>query len=142
MFRSLDASWLDLKLGVRMLWKYPGLSLIGGLAMAVAIAFGTAMLAFFHSQLDSSLPLPEGDRIVALENWDTRKNNEERRAADDLSVWRREMKTVQEIGAFRNVGRNRRRSRRRADSYRRDHRRGIWRRAHGPHPRPPDSADR
>jgi putative ABC transport system permease protein len=106
MFRSLDASWLDLKLGIRMLWKYPGLSLIGGLAMAVAIAFGTAMLAFFHSQLDSSLPLPEGDRIVALENWDTSKNNEERRAADDLSVWRREMKTVQEIGAFRNVGRN------------------------------------
>jgi putative ABC transport system permease protein len=106
MFRSLDASWLDLKLGVRMLWKYPGLSLIGGLAMAVAIAFGTATFAFFHSQLDSTLPLPEGDRIVALENWDTKKNNEERRAADDLSLWRRELKTVQEIGAFRNVGRN------------------------------------
>ena len=29
-----------------------------------------------------------------------------RRQADDLAVWRREMKAVQDIGAFRNVGRN------------------------------------
>ena len=49
MLRSLDGCWLDLKLGARMLWKYPGLSIIGGLAMAVAIAFGTAAFAFFYS---------------------------------------------------------------------------------------------
>src|SRR5918993_4369307 len=41
-FRFLDDSWLDFKLGTRMLVKYPGLSLVGGVAMAVAIAFGTA----------------------------------------------------------------------------------------------------
>lgn len=98
--------YLDFKLGARMLWKYPGLSLIGGLAMAVAIAFGTAAFTFFYTQLDSDLPLPEGHRLVALENWDVKKNNEERRQADDLAVWRREMKDVQDIGAFRNVGRN------------------------------------
>ena len=98
--------YLDFKLGARLLWKYPGLSLIGGLAMAVAIAFGTAAFTFFYTQLDSDLPLPEGDRLVALENWDVKKHNEERRQADDLAVWRREMKTVQEIGAFRNIGRN------------------------------------
>ena len=98
--------FLDFKLGARMLWKYPGLSIIGGVAMAVAIAFGTAAFTFFYTQLDSDLPLPEGDRLVALENWDVKKNNEERRQADDLAVWRREMKAVQEIGAFRNVGRN------------------------------------
>jgi putative ABC transport system permease protein len=106
MFRSLESSRLDLKLGTRMLWKYPGLSIIGGLAMAVAIAFGTVAFTFFYTQLDSDLPLPEGNRLVALENWDVKTNNEERRQADDLGVWRREMKTVQEIGAFRNIGRN------------------------------------
>lgn len=104
--RPLDTSWLDFKLGARMLRKYPGLSLIGGLAMAVAIAVGTAAFAFFYSHLDSDLPLPEGDRIVALENWNVSRNNEDRRAADDLAVWRREMKAIEEIGAFRNVGRN------------------------------------
>lgn len=106
MFRSFDNAWLDIKLGARMLWKYPGLSIIGGIAMAVAIAFGTAAFAFFYSYLDSNLPLPEGDRIVALENWNVSVNNEERRAADDLVTWRREMKSVEEIGAFRNIGRN------------------------------------
>jgi putative ABC transport system permease protein len=96
----------DLRLGVRLLLKYPGLSIVGGLAMMVAIAFGTAAFAFFHAYLDPTLPLPGGDRIVALENWNVEVNNEERRAAHDLHSWRREMTTVQQIGAFRNIGRN------------------------------------
>ena len=56
--------FLDFKLGARMLWKYPGLSIIGGVAMAVAIAFGTAAFTFFYTQLDSDLPLPEGNRLA------------------------------------------------------------------------------
>jgi hypothetical protein len=36
----LNVSWLDVKLGVRMLAKYPGLSVIAVLGMAVAIAIG------------------------------------------------------------------------------------------------------
>ena len=35
-------SWLDIKLGLRMLAKHPGLSVVGGLAMAVAVAIGAA----------------------------------------------------------------------------------------------------
>jgi hypothetical protein len=33
-------SWLDWKLGARMLLKYPALTFIGGLSLAVAIAIG------------------------------------------------------------------------------------------------------
>ena len=33
-------NWLDLKLGGRMLVKYPGLTVVGGLAMAFAIWVG------------------------------------------------------------------------------------------------------
>jgi hypothetical protein len=36
-------SWLDVKLGVRMLAKHPGLSLAGGAALAVTIAFGAGL---------------------------------------------------------------------------------------------------
>src|SRR5688500_10179477 len=36
----LNGLWLDLKLGVRMLVKYPGLTVVGGLAMAFGIWFG------------------------------------------------------------------------------------------------------
>ncbi|MEW5930817.1 MAG: ABC transporter permease, partial [Gemmatimonadota bacterium] len=99
-------SWLDVRLGLRMLVKHPGLTLVGGLGMAVAIAISAGSFAFFHSHLYPRLPLDEGDRIVALENWDVEVNNEERRTLHDFVVWREEMRTVRDMGAFRTVGRN------------------------------------
>jgi len=99
-------SWLDVKLGARMLVKHPGLTVVGGLAIAVAVAVSTSMFTFIHSSLLPVLPLPEGDRIVALENWDTRENNEERRALRDLAVWRTELKSVRDVAAFRDLTRN------------------------------------
>lgn len=99
-------SWLDLKLGIRMLFKNPGLTLVGGLGIAVAIAIGAGSFAFFYSNLWPTLPLEEGDRIVALENWDVRKNNEDRHSIHDFATWRSEMKTMEDIGAFRDVRRN------------------------------------
>jgi hypothetical protein len=38
---------LDLKLGARMLVKYPGLTVIGGLAMAFGIWFGAVAFQMF-----------------------------------------------------------------------------------------------
>jgi len=105
-FRALDEWWLDTKLGVRMLVKYPGLTLVGGLGTAVAIAISTASFAFLYAYMASTLPLDQGDRIVALENWDVEANNEARRSIHDLAAWRESMTTMQEIGAFRTVGRN------------------------------------
>jgi predicted permease len=99
-------SWLDVKLGVRMLAKNPGLTLVGGLAIAVAVAVSAATFTFIHSAMFPRLPLDEGDRIVALENHDIKKDNEERRSLRDLAVWRTEMRTVRDIGAFRTVQRN------------------------------------
>src|SRR5688500_10987330 len=62
-------SWLDVRLAVRMLAKYPGLTIVRGLGMGVAIAIDAGFFAFLHSHLPPKLPLPEGDRIIALENW-------------------------------------------------------------------------
>ncbi len=105
-FRWMDSSWLDLRLAVRMLVKYPGLTAVAAIGMAVAIAISTAFFAFFYAYLYSTLPLDEGERIVALENWDVEANNEERQALHDYVLWRAEMSSMQEVGAFRNVGRN------------------------------------
>src|SRR5687768_644043 len=38
--RFISVSWLDVKLGLRMFAKYPGLSLVAVAGMAVAIAIG------------------------------------------------------------------------------------------------------
>ena len=104
--RWLEDSRLDLKLGARMLVKYPGLSIIGGAGLAVGVAIGAAFFAFLYSFLYATLPVEGGERIVALENWDIDANQEMRRSMHDLAMWRREMKTVEEIGAFRTIARN------------------------------------
>jgi predicted permease len=105
-FRWLEDSRIDLKLGARMLVKYPGLSLIGGAGLAVGVAIGASFFAFMYSLLSATLPVEDGERIVALENWDTEANNAMRRSMHDLVTWRREMTTVGEIGAFRAIARN------------------------------------
>jgi predicted permease len=105
-FRWLEDSRIDLKLGARMLVKYPGLSIIGGAGLAVGVAIGAGFFAFMYSVLYATLPIEGGERIVALENWDVDANTEMRRSMHDLVTWQREMKTVEEIGAFRTVERN------------------------------------
>src|SRR5215208_4158148 len=105
-FRWLDNSRIDFTLGARMLAKYPALSLIGGAGLAVGVAIGAAFFAFLYSFLYATLPVEGGERIVALENWDIDANNEMRRSMHDLVTWRREMKTVGVIGAFRTIARN------------------------------------
>jgi predicted permease len=105
-FRWLDNSRVDFKLGARMLVKYPALSLIGGAGLAVGVAIGAAFFAFLYSLFYATLPVDGGERIVALENWDIESNSEMRRSMHDLVMWRREMKTVEEIGAFRTIARN------------------------------------
>ena len=105
-FRWIDDSRIDFKLGARMLKKYPGLSIVGGIGLAVGIAVGAAFFAFFYAYIYATIPAPDGHRIVGLENWDVKTNNEMRQSAHDFVTWRDELTTVQELGAFRTVGRN------------------------------------
>ena len=50
-------SLLDLRLGVRMLARYPLLTIVGGLALSFAVALGAAVFAFISLMLWPSLPL-------------------------------------------------------------------------------------
>ena len=104
--RGGGVSWLDVTLGLRMLRRYPGLTVVGGLGMAVGVAIAAGFFAFFYAHLNPILPLPEGDRLVGLENWDTIANNEWRRATHDYLTWREELQSVEEIGAYRDVAAN------------------------------------
>src|SRR5688500_4491668 len=99
-------SWIDFRMGWRMLAKYPALTIIGGLGMAVAIAVSVRFFAFMSTHFFATLPLEDGERIVALENRDITVNNEERRSVHDFVLWRDELRTVDDLGAFRTVMRN------------------------------------
>ena len=99
-------SWADLKLSIRLLFKYPGLTLVASFGIAVGIAISAGFFGFAYSALYPTLPLDEGDRIVALVNSNVATNEEDRRVLHDFFTWREQMTTVVEIGAFRNVDAN------------------------------------
>ena len=102
----LDGFSLDLKLGGRMLVKYPGLTIVGGLAMAFAICVGTVIFEVLTLFVHPTLPLPAGERIVQIRNWDVAANSAEPRALHDFVVWRGALRSVTELGAWRDVTRN------------------------------------
>jgi putative ABC transport system permease protein len=97
---------LDLKLGGRMLVKYPGLTTVGGLAMAFAICVGTVIFEVLSLFLLPTLPLPAGERIVQIRNWDVAANDPEPRALHDFLAWRGTLQSVTELGAWRDDTRN------------------------------------
>ena len=97
---------LDFRLGVRMLRKYPGLTIVGGLAMAFAIWVGVVVFEMVMLFVSPTLPLPEGDRIVHLRNWDVQANDPEPRALHDFVVWRQAMRSVTDFGAWEDLSRN------------------------------------
>jgi putative ABC transport system permease protein len=102
----LGMSWLDWKLGGRMLLKYPGLSVIGGLTLAIAIGLGAVWFEVTHQILNPRLPLADGDRIVSIENWDVAASHIEPRSLYDFQIWRAQLTSIKELGAYRSYERN------------------------------------
>lgn len=97
---------LDMTLGLRMLRKYPGLTIVGGMAMAFAIWVGAVTFEVTTLFVRPSLPLPDGDRIVLLRNWDIEASDPEPRAVHDFIAWRSTLSSVTDLGAYRDVVRN------------------------------------
>ncbi len=84
----LDSWWLDVKLGVRMLIKYPGLALAGGAGIAVAVAIAAGGFSFIYANYMAPLPFDEGDRLVSIDMWDSATSNPERRTLREFHLWR------------------------------------------------------
>src|SRR5688572_1409607 len=52
-------SWMDVKLGFRMLIRYPGLALVGIFGMAVGIAIAAGAYSMIGAFTDPAVPLDE-----------------------------------------------------------------------------------
>jgi predicted permease len=102
----LASSWLDIKLGLRLLVKNRGLTLVGGLAMTLAIAIAAVVFAAFDVVLRSPLPLDEGDRVVALQVWDREAGRRRDTTWEDLERWRTGLQSITDVGAFQTIQRN------------------------------------
>lgn len=90
----------DYKLGVRMLLKYPGLTIAGGLALAIAIGIGAGWYDLAGKLMWPTIPLPDGDRIVTIETQNALTNQPEPRVSRDFLEWRGDLRSLEELGAY------------------------------------------
>jgi predicted permease len=103
---SLHGISLDLRLGVRMLVKYPGLTIVAVVGLSVAVAIGAVSFSMIYTVIDPTLPLDEGDRIVAIESVEPIEDAGQRTHLHDLTVWREDLTAIELLGAYRTIGRN------------------------------------
>jgi predicted permease len=96
----LGGAWLDVKLGLRLLAKYPGLTVVS----TVALAIGIAIVAGFHTStnffVNPSLPVPDEDGVVAIWNRDLGRSDRGPLTVGDMLTLREDLRSVEDVGAF------------------------------------------
>ena len=98
-FDDLRLSMLDLRLGGRMLVKHPALTAIATIAVAFAIAVGTVGFEIARQALWPTIPLPDGNAIVALRNWNVADNASVPASRRDYELWRDGLSTITDLSA-------------------------------------------
>jgi putative ABC transport system permease protein len=101
---ALGLGWLsgvrlDLRLGGRMLVKHPALTVIGTIAVAFAITVGSVGFEVARQALWPTIPLPDGNAIVALRNWNVADNAAVPASRRDYELWRDGLSAITELGA-------------------------------------------
>jgi predicted permease len=99
-------SALDFKLGLRMLRRFPGITVIGTVAMAVAMALGMVYFEGLYKGLYPTLPVANGERIVTVRYWDIGKRAVEDRSLHDFTIARASVKTIEQFGVALAFNRN------------------------------------
>src|SRR5688500_6934146 len=105
-FRAFAGWPMDLKLGGRMLVKYPGLTIVGGVAMAFAIWVGLVIFQVVSLFINPTLPLSQGARLVEIRIVDVAANDEEEKILRDFLEWQPSLRSVTDVGAWRVTSRN------------------------------------
>ncbi|MGH7637870.1 MAG: ABC transporter permease, partial [Gemmatimonadaceae bacterium] len=99
-------SSLDFKVGFRMLARYPGLTIVSTVAIAVAIALGSLYFEAVNKWQNPTLPVQDPDRVLSIRNWDVNSFRPEGRVLHDFAIWRGQVRTVDNLGAAVSFVRN------------------------------------
>ena len=103
---SLGSYLLDFRLALRMLVRYPLLTIVGGVGMAFGIAAGITGFEVRTKFTNPTLPLDEGHSIVGLRNWDVRRDRPAPLGDADFRAWREQLAKVDDVSAAALVDRN------------------------------------
>jgi putative ABC transport system permease protein len=95
----LRFSSLDFKVGFRMLARYPWLTVVSTVAIAVAIALGTIYFEAVNKWQHPTLPMRDADRVVSIRNWDVNAFRPEGALLHDFAIWRQQVRTITDLGA-------------------------------------------
>lgn len=97
---------LNLRVGVRMLRRYPGITAVGTVAIAIAVALGAVYFEGVNTFWHPRLPGPNADRIISIQEWDVAALDDETRTLHDFATWRGHLRTVEHLGAAVSFERN------------------------------------
>ena len=92
---------LDVRLGLRLLVKHIGLTVVGTIALAFAIWSGIVAFEFYTQIMHPRLPLEGGARIVGIVMVDTASLGEKAPTLHDFVAWRDALTSVQDLAAYR-----------------------------------------
>jgi hypothetical protein len=103
--RATGFSWLDVRLGMRMLRKHPVMTLAAVFALAAGIPMGLAPMHLADA-FEAPIPEDEGDRIRGLRYSDQASSQPVAPTYFEFALWRDELTTFQAIGAARTGNHN------------------------------------
>lgn len=98
-FAQIRFSWLDIKLGLRMLPKHPMLNLAAIFALAVGIPVGLAP-SHLARALEAPLPGDHDDRVRAIRHWDPLASAVAPTSHDEFAYWSATLHSFASLGAF------------------------------------------
>lgn len=99
-FAGVRVSWLDVKLGLRMLVKFPMLNLAAVFALAVGIPVGLAP-SHLARALKAPLPGDADNRVRAIRYWDPLSSAVAPTWDGEFTFWAKNLRSFSSLGAFR-----------------------------------------
>src|SRR6185436_15589380 len=91
----------DLRSGVRMLIKYPMLSFVAILTLALGIGLSTTVFCVVNGGLFKGLPFPNADRVVSLVSTNSAQTQPTLPInVHDLEIWQARQKAFEKMGAY------------------------------------------
>lgn len=95
-------SWLDIKLGVRTLIKFPLLTVVGGVSITVAVVLAAGWFEFSWDLNSPALPFEDSDRLVRVWNHDVTEGDADAPSVaslHDFEAWRGELESIRGLSA-------------------------------------------
>src|SRR5580704_7545465 len=95
----VETLWRDLRYALRLLRKNPGFTLAALASLALGIGANTAIFSVVHAVLLKSLPYPDPDRLMILNEYSARNGSESVSWMDYLD-WRQQNHSFEDMAAY------------------------------------------